>query len=384
MSNAKKINWLNTLFLTINPLVAIVGTIVLACLHMICWQTVLLTVILAIAGGISITAGYHRLFSHLSYKAAWPISLFYLLFGAGTFEGSVLEWSTDHRNHHLYTDTPKDPYSIKGGFWHAHIGWLFTLDPSKRDFSNVTDLQTDPLAQLQHRFYVPIAIFIGYILPVAIAALCWNDWIGGLLIAGALRITFSQHTTFFINSVCHMFGKRPYSDKHTARDNWITALFTFGEGYHNFHHQFPLEYRNAVRFYQYDPTKWFIRTLAFLGLAKDLKTISKQKILKYKINMDTKRLAEEPKAALQALHETIMTMLSKADQLETVYRKFKSYNLSDLQIKADEYKAILKKQHQELKLLKANLKQLTKEWDQHVKRYLDGFFITDTIQNTPV
>jgi stearoyl-CoA desaturase (delta-9 desaturase) len=367
MQDQKKINWLNTLFLTINPLVAIVGTIILACLHMIHWQTVLLAVILAIMGGISITAGYHRLFSHRAYKAAWPVRFIFLLFGAATFEGSILEWCTDHRKHHLYTDTPKDPYSIKGGFWYAHIGWLFTLDPSKRTYSNVTDLQKDPLVRFQHRFYLVIAIMIGYVLPVLIA-LCWGDWIGGLLIAGALRITFSQHTTFFVNSACHFFGKSPYSDKHTARDNWVTALFTFGEGYHNFHHQFPFEYRNAIRFYQYDPTKWLIRTLAFFGLASDLKTVSKQKILKYKITMDQKKLSENPKSSLHNLYETIMHMLTKTDHLEEAYQKLKSSRLADLKLKADEYKVLLKNHHDELKLLKFKLRILVKEWQYSVSQ----------------
>lgn len=367
MQDTKKINWLNTLFLIINPLVAVVGTIVLACMHLIHWKTILLTVILAVMGGISITAGYHRLFSHQSYKAAWPVRFIFLLFGAATFEGSVLEWCTDHRNHHLHTDTPKDPYSIKGGFWYAHIGWLFTLDPTKRDYSNVADLQKDPLVRFQDKYYIAIAVVIGYVLPVLIA-LCWGDWMGGLFIAGALRITFSQHTTFFVNSACHFFGRSPYSDRHTARDNWVTALFTFGEGYHNFHHQFPLEYRNAIRFYQYDPTKWLIRTLAFFGLATDLKTISKQTILKYKINMDQKRLSEEPKSKLHELYESIMDVLTKTDRLEVAYKKLKSCQFLDLKLKADEYKALLQNQHRELKLLKSKLKQLVKEWRHSIAR----------------
>lgn len=368
MPSQKKINWLNTLFLTINPLIAIVGTIMLAYFHMIYWQTIVLAVMLAIFGGMSITGGYHRLFSHKAYKAAWPVRLFFLIFGAATFEGSILEWCTDHRNHHLYTDTPKDPYSIKEGFWHAHIGWLFTLDPTKRDYSNVTELQEDPLVRFQHKFYLPIAVATGYFLPIAIAA-CWGDWIGGLIIAGTLRITYSQHSTFFINSICHMFGKRTYSDKHTARDNWVTALFTFGEGYHNFHHQFPLEYRNAIRFYQYDPTKWMIRTLAFFGLATDLKTISEQKILQYKIMMDKKNLGEESKTVLQTSYETIMTVVSKIDHLEKTYQKLKNDRFADLQIKADEYKILLKKKHHELKSSKVKLKRLAKEWQLSVSNF---------------
>ena len=361
LKKQKKINWLNTLFLTINPAVAIISTITLAFLHMIVWKTVVLAVFLAALGGLSITAGYHRLLSHKAYKAAWPVRLFFLLFGAATFEGSALEWCTDHRDHHLHTDTEKDLYSVKRGFWHAHIGWLFTLDTEKRDYSNVTDLQQDPLVRFQNKFYLPIAIVIGYFLPVLIA-LCWGDWIGGLFIAGALRITYSQHTTFFVNSVCHWFGKLPYSDRHTARDNWITALFTFGEGYHNFHHQFPLEYRNAIRFYQFDPTKWLIRTLAFLGLAKDLKKISKQKILKYKIMMDKKQLSDESKTVSQKLYDKIMMVLSKTDLLEEVYQKLKKNGLADLQIKREEYKLLLKMKQRELKILQFKIKRLTKDW----------------------
>jgi stearoyl-CoA desaturase (delta-9 desaturase) len=166
-----------------------------------------------------------------------------------------------------------------------------------------------------------------------------------------------------------MFGKRTYSDKHTARDNWVTALFTFGEGYHNFHHQFPLEYRNAIRFYQYDPTKWMIRTLAFFGLATDLKTISEQKILQYKIMMDKKNLGEESKTVLQTSYETIMTVVSKIDHLEKTYQKLKNDRFADLQIKADEYKILLKKKHHELKSSKVKLKRLAKEWQLSVSNF---------------
>lgn len=371
MTTKKKINWLTTLFLTITPIVGIAGTITLACMHLVFWQTVTLAVVMAIFGGISITGGYHRLFSHQTYQATWPVRLFYLLFGAATFEGSVLEWCTDHRNHHLYTDTDKDPYSIKGGFWYAHIGWLFALDPSKRDYSNVEDLMKDPLVRFQHKFYIPIAITVSFVLPILLATL-WGDWLGGLIIAGALRITFSQHTTFFINSVCHMFGKQNYSDRITARDNWVTALLTFGEGYHNFHHQFPKDYRNAIRFYQYDPTKWFINLLAYLGLASNRVKMSQQKIMEYKIAMDKKRLSHVMKKSttLQNMYDNITSLLSQADKLERAYKKLKSARLNDLQVKADEYKSLLKKHQRDLKLLNTKLKHLMKAWGYLIKEPL--------------
>lgn len=372
-----KINWLNTLFLTITPTVAIIGTISLIYTGHTHWETWTFAGVLAIFCGFSITAGYHRLFSHGAYQAAWLVRLFFMLFGSATFEGSVLEWCTDHRNHHLYTDTDKDPYSAKRGFWYSHITWLFTLDPSKRDFSNVKDLKADPILWFQHKFYIPIAVFVGFVFPVLFAGLLWGDWLGGLIIAGALRVTFSQHTTFFINSICHIFGKQTYSDRNTARDNWVTALFTFGEGYHNFHHKFPLDYRNAIKFYQFDPTKWLINTLAFFRLAKNRKTVSKQKILEYKMIMDKKRLAEQTnrlaslsentKQTIQTLYDSILQQLSELEKLEKTYKKLKSRKLSQLQMKTDEYKALLKKRHAELKQLKLEVKCLRKAWQSMVR-----------------
>ena len=200
------------------------------------------------------------------------------MFGAATFEGSALEWCTDHRNHHCYTDTDRDPYSVKHGYWHAHIGWLFTLDPSKRNFANVAELQNSALIRFQHRYYIVISILMGFVLPTVIASF-WGEPLAGFVIAGALRITLSHHSTFCINSLCHILGKRKYSDKITARDNWLSALVTFGEGYHNYHHRFPIDYRNGVRLYQFDPGKWLVRGLSFVGLAKNLRYISKKRIL---------------------------------------------------------------------------------------------------------
>ena len=154
-------NWKYTLFFTAVPLVGIVGTILLLCLSAILWQTWALAGVFLVLGGFSITAGYHRLFAHRTYRAAWPVRLLFVLFGASSFQGSVLEWSTDHRNHHRYTDTTADPYNIQQGFWYAHIGWIFGLDPKKRDFSNVGDLQKSALLVYQDRHFVLLSLVMG-------------------------------------------------------------------------------------------------------------------------------------------------------------------------------------------------------------------------------
>jgi stearoyl-CoA desaturase (delta-9 desaturase) len=140
---------------------------------------------------------------------------------------------------------------------------------------------------------------------MGIAAL-WGDWLGGLLVAGALRITITHQMTFCINSVCHVFGKQTYSERYSARDNWFTAFFTLGEGFHNFHHRFPIDYRNGVRFYDFDPTKWLIKSLHFLGLAKELKRISSERILAAKVEMDHER----------ALHTSACSSLESPPSLD--------------------------------------------------------------------
>lgn len=356
MSFLKRLNWANTLFLIITPIVAIVGTTLLCVFGLVHWPTWILAGAFTILGGLSITAGYHRLFSHNSYKAAWPIRLILLLFGAATFEGSVLEWATDHRNHHRYTDTNKDPYSIKKGFWWAHMGWLFMLDTNKRDFSNVDDLMQDPLVRFQHRYYVILAFLMGFVLPTAIAAL-WGDALSGFIIAGALRITFVQQATFCINSVCHVFGKRPFSEEQSACDQWVTALITYGEGYHNFHHQFPLDYRNGIRAYHFDPTKWLIYGLSCLGLTWGLKRIAKTRIIHYRVRNDkqclTARLANyrlsipEVKDIVKNMHDSIVTLIRKLEDIEK--------NIADMkQVKACKkriavYRARERQLHRELK-----------------------------------
>lgn len=343
----KKINWLNTLFLIFTPLIGIVGTILLYIYATVPWQTWLLAAAFSLAGGMSITAGYHRLFAHKTYKASWPVQLFFVLFGSGTFEGSVFDWSTDHRDHHRYTDTDKDPYSVTVSFWHAHIGWLLTLDVSKRHYSNINDLKKSRLLRLQDRFYVIFCVGMGFALPTAIAAL-WGAPLSGFIVAGALRIAFGHHMTFCINSLCHMIGKRQYSTEITARDNWISAIVTLGEGYHNYHHKFPIDYRNGVRFYQFDPTKWLIRGLSFVGLTWDLQSVSKYRMIEAIIEADSKLAANAlENSHMNSLRESVLKTISWIKEIESNYAKSRS-----------------KEYYQQIKDAKRELQRLYQEWQE--------------------
>ena len=224
------------------------------------------------ANGMAITAGYHRLWAHRTYDAHWSVRLFYLIFGTMALQSSVFQWASGHRRHHLHVDdVDRDPYSARRGFWFSHIGWMIREYPSGRnEFSNIPDLKRDPLLVFQHRYYVALAVGLNVGLPI-LAGLIFHDVWGMLILAGVLRLVWSHHVTFFINSLAHMWGRQPYTEDNTARDNPLIAVVTYGEGYHNFHHIFAHDYRNGVRWWQWDPTKWLIAALSFLGLTRRLK-----------------------------------------------------------------------------------------------------------------
>jgi stearoyl-CoA desaturase (delta-9 desaturase) len=251
------------------------------------------------ANGMSITCGYHRLFAHATYEAHPLLRLMYLLFGAMALQNSALNWSAGHRVHHRYIDdVERDPYSARRGFWFSHIGWMLRNYPSgEPDFSCVRDLQRDPMLRLQHRYYFPLALAMNFGLPILLGWL-GGDIIGTLLLAGVLRLVVSHHATFFINSLAHMWGAQPYTDGNTARDNWVVALLTYGEGYHNFHHLLPHDYRNGVRWWQWDPSKWFIYAAQWFGLASNLKRVPRFKIQRARLDAQFHRaelqLARQP------------------------------------------------------------------------------------------
>ena len=268
--------WENIGFLAITHLAGIFGFVYVIFLRFSGWTLGLGLLWMALCM-LSTTGGYHRLFAHRSYRSAGIVRLFYLLFGAASFQGSALRWASDHRDHHAHTDEEKDPYNINRGFWWAHVGWLFyRSEPS--DFRNARDLQADPLIRFQDRFYLPLGIAVGMALPLAIAW-SWGDPLGGLLLAGFGRLLVQYHATFSINSVAHTVGRRPYSLRTSARDSFIAALATLGEGYHNYHHRFPSDYRNGILFRHFDPTKWAVWLLSKVRLTWDLKRVPPEMIL---------------------------------------------------------------------------------------------------------
>ncbi len=249
-----------------------------------------LTFFYAVATGMSITAGYHRCFSHATFKAHPIVQFFFLFFGAAAFEQSALYWSSQHRDHHRYVDTDLDPYSIKKGFFYAHIGWLLFWEHTIH-FDNVKDLQKNAMVMNQSKYYLIWALTAGVALPVA-AGWLHGEAAAAFIFAVCARLFIVHHSTFCINSICHMFGKATYDIYSSAKDHWFIAFLTNGEGYHNFHHRFPGDYRNGVRWYQWDPSKWLIAFLSSLRLAYDLKTVSKFRILEARIKAERQRVCD--------------------------------------------------------------------------------------------
>ncbi|KAK7470018.1 stearoyl-CoA 9-desaturase [Stygiomarasmius scandens] len=283
-----EINWISFSVITLTPLLGILGAY-----HVkLRWETALWSVIYYFCTGLGITAGYHRLWSHRSYNASVPLRVILALFGAGAVQGSIKWWSRGHRAHHRYTDTPLDPYNAHEGFWWAHVGWMLVKPRIRPGVADVSDLRKDKVVRWQHRNYLVLLPTMAFIVPMVVAWVGWGDALGGLVYAGVLRLVFVHHSTFCVNSLAHWLGETPFDDKHTPRDHMITAFVTVGEGYHNFHHQFPMDYRNAIKWYQYDPTKWFIWVASLFGLASHLKVFPSNEINKGVLTMQLKRLRE--------------------------------------------------------------------------------------------
>lgn len=286
----RRLNWIHTPLLLGSPLLALYGVATTP----LSLYTALFSIAYYAWSALGITAGYHRYFSHRAFDVIYPVRVLLLLMGSGAVQGSCRWWSRDHRAHHRYVDTSKDPYAVTNGFFYAHIGWMLVKqDPKVIGRASIKDLDEDPFIRFQHRFYGLFALVFGFLLPTVVCGLGWGDWRGGYFYAAVARLVFVHHSTFLVNSLAHYWGDEAFSDKHTAKNSIITAILTMGEGYHNFHHEFPADFRNAIMWYQYDPTKWFISALAYFGLAYNLKRFPRNEIDKGHIQMKQKKLDKE-------------------------------------------------------------------------------------------
>jgi len=359
----KRMNWPNSIFLSTTLLGALTIVPWYLWTHGIDLFQILLFIFYYFATGLSITLGYHRLYSHRAFKAKPLVEWATVFFGAGAFEGSVLAWSADHRRHHQFVDQDKDPYDINKGFFYAHCGWLLMSSKESTPLDNVGDMKKSPLLMFQHRYYAPIAFLMGFGSPALVGWL-WGGAsaaLGSLILSGLLRAVVVQHFTFFINSFCHMIGSRPYDTSTTARDSAIMALFTYGEGYHNYHHKFQFDYRNAIKPWGYDPTKWLIWALDKVGLASGLRRVPDEKILQAEIFEQQKRFDEHMAAAKgYSLPDSILEALhASQDRL--------SQAMKDWTAKKEQYQLAMGKQIETSRHQVAELKKEAKEAARHVQ-----------------
>ena len=264
------VNYNSIIVFALVSLVALVGVPLFGYLYGYTWVDWTMFGVLYTVTGLGITVGYHRLFSHRSFSCPNPVRFAFLIAGGWALENSALMWCADHVRHHAKVDTYEDPYNAKKGFWWSHVVWIFIEDPYRTE-KYFAQFRKDKLIMWQHKYYLPIVV-TGLALPFVVGTL-YGGWMSGLgcfLLAGVGRIFLVLNSTFFINSICHMWGDQPNGTQNTSRDSWLISLITFGEGYHNYHHAYPKDYRNGFLWYNFDPSKWLIFTLSLTGMASNL------------------------------------------------------------------------------------------------------------------
>ncbi len=236
---------------------------------------------------VGITVGFHRLFTHRAFETNRTVEFVLGVLGSMAVQGPLLKWVAFHRRHHQHSDRPGDPHSphhhgrgvlgLLRGLWHAHLGWLFRPDPPDLD-RYVKDLSQSRLLRAVSALF-PLWVAAGLVLPAALGGLLARSWAGvwgGLVWGGLVRVFLVHHVTWSINSVCHLWGRRPYRSGDQSRDNVLFGVLGLGEGWHHSHHAFPTSARHGLRWWQLDVSYAVIRALALLGLAWDVKVPTRE------------------------------------------------------------------------------------------------------------
>ena len=328
-------------------------------------KLLLISFVLLYASGLSISAGYHRFYTHRAYNIAkFPESVL-LFFSTMALQGSVLFWSFEHRLHHKFTDKEEDPHAIKKGFLYAHMLWIFRK-PKPIDEAIVSDLMKNKLVMFQHKYYAFLGILTNAV-AVVFAWLMTGDLIGAFVFAFLARLFLLHHFTWFINSLAHTWGAKTYSGEQTAVDNYIIALLTFGEGYHNYHHVSSSDYRNGIKWYHFDPGKWIVWALGKFGWASSLKKMNDYTIKKTIILEDEKILLDRIKeSALEhkelfekKVHEMAEKLMLKANQMNEAMHRYKQTKEKNIKKQVREFKAGFKESWKEWSRLSREIMSLT-------------------------
>jgi stearoyl-CoA desaturase (delta-9 desaturase) len=255
-----------TLAVVIVPFLATLFAIRLLWDHAVHWSDLILLVSLYSLVAFGVTVGFHRMLTHRSFRPHPAVKFVLLVLGSMAFEGAPLQWAATHLKHHALSDREGDPHSPVEGFFHAHVGWIFAeteADP-KRYCRNLVE---DPIVAFVSRTWIVWSL-LALVVPFAIGG--WS----GLLWGGLVRIFLTHHVTWSVNSICHTFGKRPYTTRDQSRNEWVVGLLAFGEGWHNNHHAFPRSAFHGLRWWQFDLSGYLIWTLERFGLAREVYRVS--------------------------------------------------------------------------------------------------------------
>ena len=269
--------WVATFIGVTVPLMGLVAAIVLLWGRGFSWVDLGLMVGMYLLTMIGVTVGFHRLFTHRSFATSRPIQFILGVLGSMTFQGPLIPWVGRHRLHHQHSDKPDDPHSphphgtgwwgLFRGFWHAHIGWAFAPMPDDLD-RYAGDLNRSPMLRLVSNLF-PLWAALGVAIPAAIGYAFggWPGALSGFVWGGLVRILLGHHVTWSVNSVCHLWGSRPFQSGDESRNNAVVGLLALGEGWHNNHHAFPLSARHGLRWWQVDIAYYVIRALVVCRLA---------------------------------------------------------------------------------------------------------------------
>ena len=274
----------NVLAITV-PFAGLVTAIAVAWGWGFSWNHLALLLGTYLFSAIGVTVGYHRLFTHKSFETYRPVKLVFALLGSMAVEGPLLKWVATHRRHHQHSDDAGDPHSphhygtsVVGtlrGLWHAHAGWIFKPDAPGL-YRYVADLYPDKLLRRVSVLF-PLWVAVSMLIPAAIGGLVNMSWTGALLgfiWGGLVRVFLVHHVTWSINSVCHVWGTRPFRSHDESRNNPIFGVIGLGEGWHNNHHAFPTSARHGLRWWEFDASYLIIRAMELCGLAWRVKVPS--------------------------------------------------------------------------------------------------------------
>lgn len=268
-------------FITV-PLIAVVAAIPIAWGGWLSWLDVALALVFYVITAIGITVGYHRYFTHRSFRSGRGVKIALALMGSLALEGGLNQWVADHRKHHKYSDAPGDPHSpwrfgtsrraVARGLLYAHMGWLLDENDTPVD-KYAPDIMADNDLQTISRWF-PAVVATTLLLPAVLGGLLTWSWAGALTAlfwAGLVRVALVHHVTWSINSICHVFGNRPFESRDLSSNVWWLAVPSLGESWHSLHHAEPTAARHGVLKGQIDPSAGIIRTLEALHLATDVK-----------------------------------------------------------------------------------------------------------------